>query len=309
VCEVCVGVAADLWQRRRDVFEHSYREVLDALEYQDQRVARILTAISFLTAAGVALYSGVAKDQPPIRFSEWRADLPTVFFATFLVFVVLAVVFTLAAGAATRPLRLPLRRSPEIKPDDQEDGEPSLLYYASISSNKEWSEYKTRTADRLERQLATNFHDEAQLLAKRVIYKLGRSGESTLFVQLAVLSLSLLGIFSISRVSLSARWWIAAGLLLSLLAMPIWELLQMRAVGWRSSTGSYFALSVILGATGFLMGFGPWLETRWWAIAYGCGSVAATRLALARVESARVVLPLAALVGPVLVAVELLTPH
>jgi hypothetical protein len=52
------------------IFQHSYDEVLAALKHQDDKLNRTLTALAFLTAAGVGLYTRFgAGPLPPVGFA------------------------------------------------------------------------------------------------------------------------------------------------------------------------------------------------------------------------------------------------
>ena len=52
--------AVDRARDHQDVFARSYDEVLAALKHQDDKLNRTLTALAFLTAAGVALFARAA---------------------------------------------------------------------------------------------------------------------------------------------------------------------------------------------------------------------------------------------------------
>ena len=56
VREPHAAVPKDEWTGRAEIFEHSYDEVT-ALKHQDDKLNRTLTALAFLTAAGIALFA------------------------------------------------------------------------------------------------------------------------------------------------------------------------------------------------------------------------------------------------------------
>jgi hypothetical protein len=72
------------WPAKAAIFEKSYDEVLTALKHQDDKLNRTLTAIAFLTAAGVTLFANLAvKIAPPVRFPESAWNVTSFFFLTF----------------------------------------------------------------------------------------------------------------------------------------------------------------------------------------------------------------------------------
>src|ERR1700694_2601919 len=188
------------WKARAEVFEHSYEEVLAALKHQDEKLNRTLTAIAFLTAAGVTLYTTVGKNVS-LTYDGMSANVPTFFFVLFLVLVVLALVSALAAIGPSTPLR---------DKSDYQGKSGSLIYYEFIRRDEEWPKYIDWAPAQLYEKLAKNFHNESLTIARRVRYKVARSRESGSFVQLVIISLSLLGIFSVESFSASTRWWIAS---------------------------------------------------------------------------------------------------
>jgi hypothetical protein len=210
------------WPAKAAIFEKSYDEVLTALKHQDDKLNRTLTAIAFLTAAGVTLFANLAvKIAPPVRFPESAWNVTSFFFLTFLGGVVFALIVALAAIGPSQAL-------PRLQKGDRpRERQQSLLFWANIVNDLRWSELIDRDDAWLQRLLARNLHEETQTISHRIAYKVARSRESGAFVQLAVLSLCLLGIFSIEQLSLSTRWWIAATLLSLMLAMPLWDRDQM----------------------------------------------------------------------------------
>src|SRR5437764_717220 len=76
------GSEGSEWEGRSEVFARSYDEVLAALKHQDEKLNRTLTAIAFLTAAGVTLFTRLSGS--PIRFPESRISVTAFFFVVFL---------------------------------------------------------------------------------------------------------------------------------------------------------------------------------------------------------------------------------
>jgi len=214
------------WTTKQDVFSRSYDEVLAALKHQDDKLNRTLTAIAFLTAAGVTLF--VRAPNQSVHFRESTVSVPAFFFIVFLVAVVLALGLALAAIGPSVPFK-PLFAWDKAGGRPRPTRSPSLIFYAAIARDADWGARIDASGSELRQSLARNFHHEAQTIAYRVNYKIERSRESGAFVQLTALSLALLGVFSASRFSLETRWWISAGLLIALLGAPLLDLSHMQA--------------------------------------------------------------------------------
>jgi hypothetical protein len=269
------------WEKKREVFEKGYEEVLAAIKHQDDKLNRTLTAIAFLTAAGVALFAEVASRlEPPVRFpaSDW--DVTSFLFLIFVAGVVLGLAVTLAAIGPSQALPRLRGKSPE-EPREW----PSLIFFAEIARDDAWPDYVARDEAWLAECLTRNLHGETKRLAHRVEYKMARSREAAALVQMAVLSLSLLGVFSIERFSVETRWWFASALLLAILLMPLWDRAQMlhhrfyeRAnVEGRRWSYALARWTVFLAA--ILLVTAPALDTHWWALVYALAAILATRLA------------------------------
>ncbi len=269
------------WDEKREVFEQSYQEVLAAIKHQDDKLNQTLTALAFLTAAGVALFAEVAsRVESPVRFptSEW--DVTSFLFLIFVAGVVLGLAVTLAAIGPSQAL--PRLRG---KSTEQPREWPSLIFFAEIARDDAWPGYVARDEAWLAECLTRNLHGETERLAHRVEYKMARSREAAALVQVAVLSLSLLGVFSIERFSIDARWWFASALLLAMLLMPLWDRAQMlhhrfyeranveeRKWSYRLSRWTVLFAAILLVTA-------PTFDTYWWALVYALLAILATRLA------------------------------
>lgn len=279
------------WAGKGRVFEYSYDEVLSALKHQDDKLNRTLTAIAFLTATGVAIFVGISSKVPAPRFAaEPRLVVTTFFFVVFLSSVVFALVFALAAIGPSEALPRLRWRAPEEKIDKW----PSLLFYARIVHDGKWPSHLRAPLSWLDKSLAMSFHDEALTIARRVDFKVARSRESGACVQLAVLSLSLLGLFSLVDLSLATRWWIASGLLIGMLALPLWDGFLMLVFNFkppkqmreRATAYAAVAIGAIFGTV--LLVTAPSLHSHWWALAYVLATILMTRLAVAHARLFRV---------------------
>ena len=285
---------------RTEVFARSYDEVLSALKHQDDKLNRTLTAIAFLTAAGVTLYlrSGQPSKARPRYFAESTIDIRGFFFVVFLLSVVFAVTLALAAIGPSGDYPWPRRK---------ESGTPeSLIFYALIARNPDWDRCLNWNTDRLRLRLATNFHQEARTLAHRVNYKVARSRESGAFVLLTVVSLSLLGIFSVEAFSLATRWWIAVALLLALLVLPFFDVAYMQLFKYASRTPAWQAYALLAACTAFatmLLALAPSHRLHWPAVIYALVALLCPRLAVVHKWFAPFLLGGSALGGFVLILV------
>jgi hypothetical protein len=287
--------ATTAWQVKRDVFARSYDEVLAALKHQDDKLNRTLTAIAFLTAAGVTLFA-----RPPgkafVRFPESATSVRAVFFVIFLAATVFALILALAAIGPSTPY--PSRSSRSRRPR-------SLIFYALIKSDPDWDRYIEAPAPELVEKLARNFHKEAFLISRRVVYKVARSRESGAFVQLAILALSLLGIFSIGGFSLAVRWWISCALIGSLLLAPFLDRREMSMFEFgeaAAATESYVYLALIVVCAGILLGRAPSAGQHWPAMYYALAAFTCSRAVYAhKTRVARVLLGGSAVAGVILV--------
>ena len=293
---------------KQEIFKLGYDEVLAALKHQDEKINRTLTALAFLTAAGVTLYIQLrpeAQDPPAprVRFNDVGPEVPAVMFVIFLAAVTLALLSALAAIGPSGRLRF---RDPE---DAVPEDEKSLLFHTSIARNAAWDKYRAWDAETLERRLVQNLHRETQLLAWRVEYKMARARESGALVQLAILALALLGIFQASGLCEPTRWKIAASLLTVALSLPFWELVPMfiyrlhgpwkdREEGWLRP---YLVLAVPFCISAWLLYCAP--NRHWEALGYALFTVLLSRFSALGPKAASGLLWVAAIGGAILLYV------
>jgi hypothetical protein len=274
------------------IFERSYDEVLAALKHQDDKLNRTLTALAFLTAAGVTLFLSlerIAEPRDPVYFPEGGASVTAVMFVIFLVAVALALITALAAIGPGTPLRF---RSGAARSE-----RTSLLFYALIATDSNWEGRYELQDNELNDELGRNFHAEAQNIAKRVRYKVARSRESGAFVQLAILSLTLLGIFEARGLTHSARWWIVSALIVVVLALPLWELVQMQRYGYEDPNwgAPYVWLTIMVLIVAALLVYGELTDHHWEVLYYALFALLLSKLSLLSGRAAQVLLPVAAL--------------
>jgi len=264
------------YEKKIEIFGHSYDEVLTALKHQDEKLNRTLTAIAFLTVAGVALFSNLpeagtgfnAKGPPP----------SAVLFVVFLASVAIGVIVTLTGIGPGRTL--PKRPSERARAARV----PSLLFYARISRDKDWKSKLDLAPEALTETLASNFHEEAKSIAARTDYKVARAREANTWVQLAIVALALMGIFGSSDLSTTSQWWIGTAVLVVVLAIPLWDLLLMRATNYvqsgEFSVAAYALLVGIVVMAATLLVLGRLLDAQWQALGYCAVGFLAPRYAI-----------------------------
>jgi hypothetical protein len=274
--------AFDDYKQKKEVFEHGYQEVLAALKHQDDKLNRTLTALAFLTVAGVSLYlklSGPGLD----AFGGAGPGAAVILFVVFLIAIALGVIITLTAIGPGRPL--PNARSSGAHAELPQ----SLLFYALISRDETWDEKLDLSPEELTQELATDFHGEARSIARRVDYKVARAREANAWVQLAIVALSLMGIFSATGLSLSSRWWIVSGLLIVVLSLPFWDLWLMRDTQYVTgdfSKAAYWILLAIVGLSATFLVVGDLTDSQWQALGYAAVAFVLPRYAIVQSKAA-----------------------
>jgi hypothetical protein len=166
-------------RRRLELLRDSYDEVLDAVKHQDDKIGRLLTGLSFLTAATLAV-AGLGSAQYVTRrfaIAPW-GDVPLalVFLGLFVVGVIVAVSLLLAAFST------PLRRS-----------DHSTLYFFGIAlyGKARWRAVTDESIPDLERRRVRELVIETHNLASRAKYKYERVSEATAILMTSMLALIL----------------------------------------------------------------------------------------------------------------------
>ncbi|QHT54679.1 hypothetical protein GXP71_00215 [Cellulomonas sp. H30R-01] len=192
-------VAADL-RFRLDLLRESYGEVLDAVKHQDDKIGRLLTGLSFLTAATLSLAAlgGANYVTRQFHIAPFTTPLALIALGAFIVGMVFAVVLLLAAFST--PLRLPGQqrtapRTPSVDWSNGVKGSPVYFYEIIRLSREHWQ--KKMTSDSAEqdegllRERVGSLIDETHNLAARATYKHERITEATAVVVAALLALLL----------------------------------------------------------------------------------------------------------------------
>lgn len=269
-----------------DIFETSYDEVLAALKHQDDKLNRTLTALAFLTAAGVALMLNVRNVEGEIPMTLGNGpEAADVAFVVFFSAVVVALALALAAIGPSSPLSFP--RTP---------GTPhSLLFWGEIERDDEWDAWLAKDAADLEREYLGDLHGETKRIAQRTRYKMTRARESSAFVHLAIVCLGLIGIFGTGALSEQARWWIASALITVTLVLPLVDGLHMKLTAFpeigAASGKAYLWLTAVVSLTVVLLVLGETDGHEQPALYTALGGLLLTRLALVRDTYAYVLLP------------------
>lgn len=185
-------------REKTDLLEFTYKEVLDATKHQDDKVGRLLTAISFLTAGALALANLAGGKTVAARFEVQPFRLPVgMFCLTFFLLAVFVTVVLLIASIAT-PLRLP-GHTPATKHRAQNSEGPvqgiktSQLYFAEIAkvSVNQWKYKWEGSADNLRKERLETLVRETHNLSVRTNFKYDRTTEAIAVFSAALLAFAL----------------------------------------------------------------------------------------------------------------------
>lgn len=185
---------------RLELLRRSYAEVLDATKHQDDKIGRLFTGVSFLTAAALATANLGNPSYLSQRYTEFSTPvgLPPLGIVTLAVYLVLVTfcVMLLINSLAT-PLRTPGRGSRGRPVEVSYAGDPKIetsqIYFGQIAkySEEEWSRKWKATPLDLKRELVGSLIKENHNLAVRTQFKYGRTSEAISVFNLALLFLSL----------------------------------------------------------------------------------------------------------------------
>lgn len=148
-----------------DEVKASYNEVKAATEYQDQKTARLLTILAFLTAATGAVFSKVV-DIYPLHF-DGRVNFQDVFIATVYIlfgcYLLLVVIGALISFYAMQT-RFVFKEDTDIAGKSK-----SLLFfkYIAITTPEDWAKEFNRTSPELLAVYITQYIKETYLIAAK----------------------------------------------------------------------------------------------------------------------------------------------
>lgn len=229
------------WKGRTDVLEHSYDEVLAFIKHEDDKIGRVLTALAFLTAAGVTLFVFSAQTQThPLLFTRPDVDGADVFFAGFMVSLLMSLLFILGAVDPTSQIPGFLPHGPRRH---------SILFYRFIHRDQSlhWLDASVKL-DELQKQLAESFREDAMELSRRALHKVERFAESRAFVHVAIITLTLLGIARINGVDVHARWYLVVAVLIGVSFVPMWDTVRMAGVQMADLRGPWLWRTVVFAS-------------------------------------------------------------
>jgi hypothetical protein len=248
-------VGKETWEGYRE----SYNEPLLFLKHQDDKINRVLTALAFLTAAGVTLYIfSRSHDGPNFpKFSNAYVTADDYFFGCFL----LGLFFSVSLSVIALD---PTSFTPRFFDDPQEP--TSVLFYRSIAAwtKEAWEEIPTDTVEPFEKRLAESFHKDARRLSVRAIHKVRRFGQANAFVQFTIASLALLGVMRLNHVHIEDRWIVATALVIVYTLMPAIDFVYFRALNFPGIGRDYSKTASTIWVKAILF-YGPYfaLSTVW----------------------------------------------
>jgi hypothetical protein len=123
-------IPADRVTSVHDAAKASLSEVKALTEYEDGKVARLLTVAAFISAMVGAVFTRFSTAHEIPQFQQWRSHVLAV--ATYLVFILYTVLVSLAAAIlvqAIRP-RFNVPKTWTTTPNDQRPA--SMLFYSRI---------------------------------------------------------------------------------------------------------------------------------------------------------------------------------
>ena len=196
----------------------SYVEVLDATKHQDDKIGQLLTSISFLTAAALALAALESSNFLTRSFvvSPYKLPLALIALVVFLVGVAWSVMLLLLS--LSTPLRVPgLIRSSRDNPINWVRGiRASQLYFYEICkiSVDQWEDKWSAPAEDLKRERFSSLVRETHNLGVRTSAKYDRTTEAVAILSFSLLAFALSVIFVAiavatpsSEQAISMNWW------------------------------------------------------------------------------------------------------
>jgi hypothetical protein len=184
-------------EKKADLLQYSYEQVLDATKHQDDKIGRLLTTIAFLTAASLALAglgSAKAISVPVILGGDSpnQSGSVAIGFVCLVAFMIgVSITVIQLIGSLSTPLRLPgldpARRHRSSK------AMPSTLYFHEIEKNTidEWKATWDLDSETLAKDRLRSLIGETHNLALRTSFKYNRTNEATAVLTWALIALSL----------------------------------------------------------------------------------------------------------------------
>ncbi len=287
----------------KPLLQDSYREVLDAVKHQDDKIGRLFTGIAFLTAAALAMANLGGAALLRQRYAGWT-DVPPAMLclAAYIVLVVLAV--TILLGSLATPLRVPgLARVRRGKHHVHwvSQHKTSQIYFAEIwrIGLRDWeAKWANASEDDLNTEQAQALVGETHNLAVRTQFKYGRMNEAIALFNLALLFLSLTMILCAAAASLhdgtdetlpgAAVWSLASAvavfIYIQLLGQVRYTRQSMDEISGKGVRSiAFLRYCWVLGASGWvlLIGSGDFQEGKRAVLAWSIGAASLAALAYA----------------------------
>ena len=197
----------------------AFREIYDDgqsfARHYDEKLRSLITALSFLTVAGITLFIFSTPKVSPndLTFDGRSWNTANVFFVVFLSFVTLS----LASAAAGMD---PSAHRPHFLGHESENAE-SILFYERIAGDAAWEEHFERKVERLEAALARSYARDAYALARRARHKVMRTAMAQAQMEVAIAALLLLGLARLPSSSAGTRADLLLVAVVAISALPI----------------------------------------------------------------------------------------
>ncbi len=167
-----------------DLLRESYREVLDAVKHQDDKVGRFLTAVAFLVAGSIALGTRTGILRAGYQLEKSPANpvhLPAYLLSLFLFFIMISLGLLVTGMGA------------KLNPPGDGKPVPSHLFFFRISEMpaEEWNGLWSVDSKAVGQSLIDEYQGEIVNIARRATNKYRRTLYAGAFLQLAILSLVL----------------------------------------------------------------------------------------------------------------------
>jgi hypothetical protein len=158
----------------------AYKEVLDATKHQDDKIGRFMAGIAFLIA-GALVFTNPTVLQATYRVGDFTLPLPALALGSFLVLIVLSLLFYLLAMSAPLTIPSPTRTT----------SRRSHVFFLLIAgeTRKSWRDFwfETASTQELEQELVDEYISETRNIALRADQKYERSNEASALFVLALL--------------------------------------------------------------------------------------------------------------------------
>lgn len=204
--------------KKLDLIIFSYSEVLDATKHQDDKIGQLLTSISFLTAATLALAALESGEFITRKFDVAPYKLPLALIALIVFLIGVAWSVMLLLASLSTPLRIPGLTGPKRdKPIDWvKDVRASQIYFHEISrvSVGQWEEKWSAPVGDLKQERLRSLIRETHNLGVRTSAKYNRTTEAVSLLSVALLAFALSIVFVAivagtpsSSHAITLNWW------------------------------------------------------------------------------------------------------